>query len=155
MTAVSQISVVWKSHSGSKSGLGSPQGIYRTDHYQSRTGKNGEKIDNVDQALQRAVDNGVKNLVIQPTHLMHGAEYDELVGELDAYKDKFEKVVVAEPLLGEVGDDATVINDDKKAVAEDITAEAVKTAGYDSLDAAKKDGTALYSWDTVLPILQR
>ena len=67
---------------------------------------------------------------------------DELVGELDAYKDKFEKVVVAEPLLGEVGDDATVINDDKKAVAEDITAEAVKTAGYDSLDAAKKDGTA-------------
>lgn len=92
--------------------------------------------------MQRAVDNGVKNLVIQPTHLMHGAEYDELVGELDAYKDKFDKVVVAEPLLGEVGDDATVINDDKKAVAEDITAEAVKTAGYDSLDAAKEDGTA-------------
>ena len=109
------------------------------NHVQAR---DGEKIDNVDQALQRAVDNGVKNLVIQPTHLMHGAEYDELVGELDAYKDKFEKVVVAEPLLGEVGDDATVINDDKKAVAEDITAEAVKTAGYDSLDAAKKDGTA-------------
>ena len=79
------------------------------NHVQAR---DGEKIDNVDQALQRAVDNGVKNLVIQPTHLMHGAEYDELVGELDAYKDKFEKVVVAEPLLGEVGDDATVINDD-------------------------------------------
>ena len=73
------------------------------NHVQAR---DGEKIDNVDQALQRAVDNGVKNLVIQPTHLMHGAEYDELVGELDAYKDKFEKVVVAEPLLGEVGDDA-------------------------------------------------
>ena len=73
---------------------------------------------------------------------MHGAEYDELVGELEAYKDKFEKVVVAEPLLGEVGADATEINADKKAVAEDITAEAVKTAGYDSLDAAKEDGTA-------------
>ena len=87
---------------------------------------------------------------------MHGAEYDELVGELDAYKDKFDKVVVAEPLLGEVGDDATVINDDKKAVAEDITAEAVKTAGYDSLDAAKEDGTAFcYLWDMVLPILQK
>jgi len=109
------------------------------NHVQAR---DGEKIDNVDQALQRAVDNGVKNLVIQPTHLMHGAEYDELVGELDAYKDKFEKVVVAEPLLGEVGDDATVINDDKKAVAEAITAEAVQTAGFDSLDAAKEDGTA-------------
>ena len=52
------------------------------------------------------------------------------------------KIKVAEPLLGEVGDDATVVNDDKKAVAEDITAEAVKTAGYDSLDAAKEDGVA-------------
>ena len=43
-----------------------------------------------------------------------------LIGELLMhYKDKFETVEVAEPLLGEVGDDATVINDDKKAVAED------------------------------------
>ena len=97
------------------------------NHVQAR---DGEKIDNVDQALQRAVDNGVKNLVIQPTHLMHGAEYDELVGELDAYKDKFEKVVVAEPLLGEVGDDATVINDDKKAVAEDILMNPIVFVGY-------------------------
>ena len=49
---------------------------------------------------------------------------------------------IAEPLLGEVGDDASVVNDDKKAVAEAITAEAVKTANYDSLEAAKEDGTA-------------
>jgi len=104
--------------------------------------RDGEKIDNVDQALARAVDNGVKNLVIQPTHLMHGAEYDELTEALDGYKDKFESVKIAEPLLGEVGKDATVINEDKEAVAKAITAEAVKTAGYDSLDAAAKDGTA-------------
>ena len=109
------------------------------NHVQAR---DGEKIDNVDQALQRAVDNGVKNLVIQPTHLMHGAEYDELVGTLDNYKDKFESVTVAEPLLGEVGADATIVNEDKAKVAEDLTAEAVKTAGYDSLDAAKADSTA-------------
>ena len=109
------------------------------NHVQAR---DGEKIDNVDQALQRAVDNGVKNLVVQPTHLMHGAEYDELVEALDNYKDKFETVTVAEPLLGEVGSDATVVNADKAKVAEAITAEAVKTAGFDSLDAAKEDGTA-------------
>ena len=109
------------------------------NHVQAR---DGEKIDNVNQALDRAVANGVKNLIVQPTHLMHGAEYDELVGELDNYKDQFESVQVAEPLLGEVGADATVINADKKAVAEILTAEAVKTAGYDSLDAAKEDGTA-------------
>ena len=109
------------------------------NHVQAR---DGEKIDNVEQALQRAVDNGVKNLVVQPTHLMHGAEYDELVDTLDNYKDKFETVTVAEPLLGEVGTDATTVNEDKAAVAQDITAEAVKTAGYDSLEAAKEDSTA-------------
>ena len=109
------------------------------NHVQAR---DGEAIDNMDQALDRAVANGVKNLVVQPTHLMHGAEYDELCEAVAAYEDKFESVKVAEPLLGEVGDDATVVNDDKKAVAEDITAEAVKTAGYDSLDAAKEDGVA-------------
>ena len=109
------------------------------NHVQAR---DGEKIDNVDQALQRAVDNGVKNLVVQPTHLMHGAEYDELTAAVEGYKDKFESVKIAEPLLGEVGADATVINADKAAVAEAITAEAVKDAGFDSLDAVKEDGTA-------------
>ena len=104
--------------------------------------RDGEKIDNMQQALERAVDNGVKNLVIQPTHLMHGAEYDELTDALEEYKDSFESVAVAEPLLGEVGKDASVINDDKEAVAKAITAEAVKTAGYDSLDTAKEDGIA-------------
>ena len=104
--------------------------------------RDGEKIDNMDQALQRAVDNGVKELVVQPTHLMHGAEYDELVETLDSYKDKFDKVVVSEPLLGEVGADAKEVNDDKKAVAEAIAAEAVKTAGFGSLADADKDGVA-------------
>ena len=109
------------------------------NHVQAR---DGEFIDNMDQALQRAVDNGVKNLVIQPTHLMHGAEYDELMDAVEAYQDQFETVKVAEPLLGEVGNDATVINADKEAVAKAITDEAVKDAGYDSLEAAKEDGVA-------------
>ena len=109
------------------------------NHVQAR---DDEKIDNMDQALERAVDNGVKNLVVQPTHLMHGAEYDELTEAVENYKDKFESVKIAEPLLGEVGADETAINEDKAAVAEAITAEAVKTAGFDSLDVAKEEGTA-------------
>ena len=109
------------------------------NHIQAR---DGEKIDNMTQALDRAVDNGVKNLVVQPTHLMHGAEYDEVMEILDTYKDKIESITVAEPLLGEVGEDATIINEDKKVVAEAVTAAAVKDAGFDSLDAAKEDGTA-------------
>ncbi len=109
------------------------------NHVQAR---DGEFIDNMDQALERAAANGVENLVIQPTHLMHGAEYDELSAAVDKYASSFKTVVIAEPLLGEVGSDATVINADKQAVAEAVTAEAVKVAGYASLDEAEADGTA-------------
>ena len=104
--------------------------------------RDGENIDNMQQALDRAVENGVKNLVVQPTHLMHGAEYDEMTEAINGYKDKFESVAIAEPMLGEVGDDATVINDDKKAVAQAITDAACKEAGFDSMDAAAEAGTA-------------
>ena len=104
--------------------------------------RDGECIDNVEQSLARAVNNGVQNLVIQPTHLMHGAEYDELVETVDKYQDKFKTIQVAEPLLGEVGADGTVVNQDKEAVAKAITDTAVKAADYDSLDQAEQDGTA-------------
>ena len=109
------------------------------NHIQAR---DGEKIDNMTQALDRAVANGVKNLVVQPTHLMHGAEYDEMCEALEQYKDKFESVAIAEPMLGEVGSDATVINADKEAVAKAITAAAVADYGFESVDAAKEAGTA-------------
>ena len=109
------------------------------NHVQAR---DGEAIDNMQQALDRAVANGVKNLVVQPTHLMHGAEYDEMVEAVNEYADKFESVAIAEPLLGEVGSDASVVNADKKAVAEDITAAAVDASGYESVQAAADDGVA-------------
>ena len=109
------------------------------NHVQAR---DGEKIDNVSQALDRAAANGVENLVIQPTHLMHGAEYDELMETVEAYRDQFASVAVAEPLLGEVGADASVVNEDKAAVAEALIAAAVADAGYGSLAEAQEDGTA-------------
>lgn len=109
------------------------------NHIQAR---DGEMIDNMDQALDRAVENGVKNLVVQPTHLMHGAEYDELTAAVEKYQDKFESVKIAEPLLGEVGSDAAAVNADKEAVAKAVCDEAVKTAGFASMAAADEDGTA-------------
>ena len=109
------------------------------NHVQAR---DGEVIDNMEQALERAAANGVKQLVVQPTHLMHGSEYDEMMDAVEAYRSRFESVAVAEPLLGEVGSDATVINPDKAAVAQAITAAALADAGYDSLESAAADGTA-------------
>jgi cobalamin biosynthesis Co2+ chelatase CbiK len=96
----------------------------------------------VEQALERAVANGVKNLIVQPTHLMHGSEYDELADAVQAYSGQFDSVKIAEPLLGAVGEDATVINEDKAAVAEILTAEAVADSGYGSLEEAAADSVA-------------
>ncbi len=103
--------------------------------------RDGVKIDNVQQALDRAVENKVQNLIVQPTHLMHGAEYDELVGILDGYKDKFASVKVAEPLLGEVGADPTVINADKEAVAKAVVDYTLNEFGGQAQTDA--EGTAL------------
>ena len=109
------------------------------NHIQAR---DGEKIDNMEQALERAVSNGVKQLVVQPTHLMHGAEYDEMCAAIDKVRDKFESVEIAEPMLGEVGSDATVINADKEAVAKAVVAAALSESGYESTAAAKEAGVA-------------
>ena len=75
------------------------------NHVQAR---DGEKIDNMQQALERAVANHVKNLVVQPTHLV------------EQYRDKFESVKISEPLLGEVGATGEDTNKDKEAVAKAI-----------------------------------
>ena len=109
------------------------------NHIQAR---DGEKIDNMEQALERAVANGVKQLVVQPTHLMHGAEYDEMCAAIDKVRDQFDSVEIAEPLLGEVGNDATVINADKEAVAKAVVAAALSESGYESTAAAKEAGVA-------------
>ena len=109
------------------------------NHVQAR---DGEKIDNMQQALDRAVANGVKNLIVQPTHLMHGAEYDEMCAAIDKVRDQFDSVEIAEPMLGEVGNDATVINADKEAVAKAVVAAALEESGYESTAAAKDAGVA-------------
>ena len=109
------------------------------NHIQAR---DGEKIDNMEQALDRAVANGVKQLVVQPTHLMHGAEYDEMCAAIDKVRDQFDSVEIAAPMLGEVGNDATVINADKEAVAKAVVAAALEESGYESTAAAKDAGVA-------------
>ena len=84
------------------------------DHVKSR---DGEVIDNVSEALDRAVENGVKTLVVQPTHLMHGFEYTDLVNELAEYADAFESITVGEPLVNSEEDFALTA-----AVLADVTA---------------------------------
>ncbi len=77
------------------------------DHVERR---DGFLIDDVKAALDRAVANGVKTLVVQPTHLMNGLEYNDIVDEVAQYSDAFEKVVFGEPLLTSDEDFKTVEN---------------------------------------------
>ena len=92
------------------------------DHVMQR---DGEAIDNVREALDRAANNGVKTLLVQPTHLMHGFEYNDLKNELAEYADAFDKIVLAEPLLN--------IDRDFDMVAEAVVA---ATADYDNGETA-------------------
>lgn len=110
------------------------------NHIQAR---DGEVIDNMTQALERAVKNHVKNLVIQPTHLMEGAEYDELLDAVREFEGDFASVRVAYPMLGAVGSTETKLNEDKKTAAEAIVSAAVKTAGASGIEALSGQGTAL------------
>lgn len=77
------------------------------DHVAKR---DGEKIDAIDESLKRAVDNGVKNLVVQPTHLMNGLEYEELKGDIAQYSDAFDKIAIGQPLLSSDDDFSRVEN---------------------------------------------
>ncbi len=92
------------------------------DHVAKR---DGERIDNITEALDRAVANGVKHLAVQPTHLMPGFEYNDIVNEIASYADAFESISMGEPLLTSDADFA--------AVAEAIVATA---AEYDDGETA-------------------
>ncbi len=87
--------------------------------------RDGLEIDNVEEALDRAVADGIKTLVVQPTHLMNGFEYTDLADELADYEDKFEQVVLAQPLLSS--------DEDFDAVIAAITE---KMASYDDGETA-------------------
>lgn len=97
------------------------------NHVQSR---DGEKIDNVEQAMEKAVAAGVRRLVVQPTHLMSGAEYDELKEAIDKYADKM-TISYAKPLLDS--------DKDKEIVAKAVVAAAAEEAGFADVDAAIAD----------------
>lgn len=87
--------------------------------------RDGLEIDNVTQALDRAVADGFKNLIVQPTHLMNGLEYMDIVNELKEYESDFEKIAIGEPLLTSDADYEAVIN----AITED-------TKSYDDGETA-------------------
>lgn len=66
--------------------------------------------DNVTEAMEKLVADGVKNVVIQPTHIMNGAEYDDVMAEIEPYADQFEGFAVGVALLSAYEDYEAVID---------------------------------------------
>lgn len=97
-------------------------GLHQPDHHRPGKGTDGVEIDNVKAALDRAVENGVKTLVVQPTHLMDGLEYADLVDELAQYADAFEHIAVGAPLLTSDEDFQSVAGAITQATASTMTA---------------------------------
>jgi len=80
--------------------------------------RDGLKIDNVEEALQKLIAEGIKTLIVQPTHVMHGTEYDDLAEVVNQYADQFDNVVIGEPLLTSFDDYEQVT-----AIMKEVTAD--------------------------------
>jgi sirohydrochlorin cobaltochelatase len=61
--------------------------------------RDGLVIDNMEDALQRCIDDGVKTLVVQPTHVMAGQEDDDMVQTVKMYASQFDNLSIGTPLL--------------------------------------------------------
>ena len=96
------------------------------NHIQAR---DNEKIDNVEQAVERAIKNKVQVLVVQPTTLMSGSEFDELKATVQKYESKFKQVIYAAPICD--------TDADRTTVCEAVYKDAAAKAGFETTDAAK------------------
>lgn len=81
-------------------------------------------IDNVTEAMERLVADGVKEVVVQPTHIMTGFEYDDMVKEVSAYESKFDSLKISKPVLTDDADYDAVV---EALVAENSQLEAEDT----------------------------
>jgi len=71
--------------------------------------RDGLEIDNVPEAMDRLIADGVQTVVVQPTHVMNGYEYDEMCEAIQPYEDKFTQLVYGKPLLADETDYETMV----------------------------------------------
>jgi sirohydrochlorin cobaltochelatase len=61
--------------------------------------RDGLKIDNVDEAMKRLVADRVREVIVQPTHIMNGLEYEKMMEMVKPYERRFTKIRYGQPLL--------------------------------------------------------
>jgi len=63
----------------------------------------------VEEAMERLIADGVKEVVVQPTHVMSGYEYDDIVEEVSKYADEFDSLKIGVNLLNSDEDYARLV----------------------------------------------
>ncbi len=106
--------------------------------------RDGVCVDDLEIALKRAIESGVKELHVVPTHLIHSEQYEDIVKLVEVHTSYFDKITISAPLLGEISDEENfTINEKIIKVIVSLTADMIERAGYDSLRTAAADGVAL------------
>jgi sirohydrochlorin cobaltochelatase len=111
--------------------------------------RDGTGIDTITDALNRLKADGVQELVVQPTHIMNGREYDEMREAIKPFEHHFTHISYGLPLLitdADYAEVVTIITDDTKQYAAEDTAvvfmghgtEHESNAAYSKLDALLK-----------------
>lgn len=66
--------------------------------------KNQIEIHDVRGALEQMEADGIRQVIVQPTHVIHGSEYDKMMDQLNEFKDRFDTIRAGVPLLSAVED---------------------------------------------------
>ena len=61
--------------------------------------KEGYRVDTIGEALQRALADGVRKMVIIQTHLVKGIRYEAMEQAVASYNNQFEELYVVQPVL--------------------------------------------------------
>lgn len=72
--------------------------------------RDGLKIDNIKEAMDKLVLEGIETVICQPTHIMHGYEYDKIIKSIKPYKNKIKNIHIGRPLLSSSKDYEKVVN---------------------------------------------
>lgn len=92
--------------------------------------KRGIEIDNVEQALRRMKEEGIKRVVIQPVFIIMGVEYNRMCHEIEKHKEEFQEIKVAAPLLSSVEDYFKTIEAFRSSLGQIAEGEAVVGMGH-------------------------
>lgn len=89
-------------------------------------------VNNVTEAMEEMLENGIEEVIVQPTLILNGIEYDLMVDDVKAFENKFNKIKIGTPLLTTTKDSFDVIKAFEKKSPKIKEKEAIVFMGHGS-----------------------